>query len=71
MLLSAELDPIEKGEVPMLTENEQRILAWFLRDLMPVGMQYNKRRFSDFLNFLCHHLKLERAKLVAMMQRPQ
>jgi hypothetical protein len=54
----------------MLNEAEQQTLAWFLRELMPIGMQYNKRRYSEFINFLCVHLKLERAKLVAMMARP-
>lgn len=71
MPLTAELNPIEKGETGMLNENEIQALAWFLRDIMPVGYHYNKRRFSEFINFLCQHLNIERAHLIDLMARPQ
>lgn len=54
-----------------MKDAEIQALAWYLRELMPIGMSYNKRRYSEFINFLCHHLKIERAKVVAMMARPQ
>lgn len=80
MPLTAELDPIEKGNtmerifdptLPLLNEAEIQALAWHLRELMPIGMNYNKRRFSEFINFLCHHFNIERAQLVDLMARPK
>lgn len=55
----------------MLSDMEIAVLARFLRELMPVGMNYNKRRFSEFINFLCEHFNIERAKLLDYMQRPR
>lgn len=57
--------------LPLLKEAEIQALAWHLRELMPIGMNYNKRRFSEFINFLCQHFNIERAQLIDLMARPK
>lgn len=63
--------PTIDSSLPVLREPEIQALAWFLRELMPIGMNYNKRRFSEFINFLCLHFKIERSQVLDLMQRPK
>ena len=63
--------PTIDSSLPVLKAEELQALAWFLRELMPVGINYNKRRFSEFINFLCSHFNIERAQLINLMARPR
>lgn len=51
----------------MLNEREMKVLAGFLRELMPVGANYHALRFREFMKFLCTQLEIDLDELVKLM----
>lgn len=52
----------------MLNEREKKVLAGFLKEIMPIGANYNALRFREFIKFLCLQLELDYDEIMRMMR---
>lgn len=52
----------------MLNEREMKVLAGFLKELMPIGASYNYLRWVELVKFLCFQLELDYQTMVELIR---
>lgn len=45
-----------------------RVLAGFLRELMPIGVNYSYLRWVELVKFLCFQLELDYKEMVSLIR---